>query len=142
RDGVDGLGGGWFGDCVLKKVGDGLATYFWTDTWLDGSPLCVRFRRLFDLAVNQSSTVAEMFSLGWGDGVAESVEGVGGGDVGGVSGFTSPIFFCRPARGYSVRGAYQILTTQQLDPVDGVEDLIWHKQVPLKVSIFAWRLLR
>ncbi|MCI59205.1 hypothetical protein A2U01_0080460, partial [Trifolium medium] len=32
-----------------------------------------------------------------------------------------------PARGYSVRGAYQILTTLQLDPVDGVEDLIWHK---------------
>ncbi|MCI19691.1 cysteine-rich receptor-like protein kinase, partial [Trifolium medium] len=23
-----------------------------------------------------------------------------------------------------------------------VEDLIWHKQVPLKVSILAWRLLR
>ncbi|MCI44378.1 70 kDa peptidyl-prolyl isomerase, partial [Trifolium medium] len=27
-------------------------------------------------------------------------------------------------------------------PVDVVEDLIWHKQVPLKVSILAWRLLR
>jgi hypothetical protein len=26
--------------------------------------------------------------------------------------------------------------------VEGGEDLIWHKQVPLKVSILAWRLLK
>ncbi|MCI36547.1 O-acyltransferase WSD1, partial [Trifolium medium] len=42
-----------------------------------------------------------------------------------------------PVNGYSVRGAYQILTSHQLDPLDTVEDLIWHNQVPLNVSIFA-----
>ncbi|MCI44578.1 heat-shock protein, partial [Trifolium medium] len=47
-----------------------------------------------------------------------------------------------PIRGYSVRGAYQILTSHPPVPVDDVDDLIWHKQVPLKVSILAWRLLR
>jgi hypothetical protein len=26
--------------------------------------------------------------------------------------------------------------------LDAAADLIWHRQVPLKVSIFAWRLLR
>jgi hypothetical protein len=41
RDGVDGLGGGWFGECVLNKVQDGTKTFFWTNTWLDGTPLCV-----------------------------------------------------------------------------------------------------
>jgi len=41
-----------------------------------------------------------------------------------------------------VRGAYQILTTQ-VDPICAdIGDLVWHKQVPLKVSILAWRLLR
>ncbi|MCH91106.1 70 kDa peptidyl-prolyl isomerase, partial [Trifolium medium] len=45
-------------------------------------------------------------------------------------------------RGFSVRGAYQLLTTHPIGPVAAVEDLIWHKHVPLKVSIFAWRLLR
>ncbi|GAU46775.1 hypothetical protein TSUD_402860 [Trifolium subterraneum] len=44
--------------------------------------------------------------------------------------------------GYSVRGAYQLLTSQQPVALDVAEELIWHKQVPLKVSIFAWRLLR
>jgi len=41
-----------------------------------------------------------------------------------------------------VRGVYQQLTTQAEPPDVTVGDLIWHKQVPLKVSIFAWRLLR
>jgi hypothetical protein len=41
-DGVYSLGGGWFGDCVLKKVGDGTETFFWTDSWLNGTPLCER----------------------------------------------------------------------------------------------------
>ncbi|GAU38578.1 hypothetical protein TSUD_322550 [Trifolium subterraneum] len=78
RDGVDGLGGGWCGDCVLKKA------------------------RSPDLWQWQPD----------------------------------------PVRGYSVWGGYQILTSQLVDSLGIVDDLIWHKQVPLKVSIFSWRLLR
>jgi hypothetical protein len=47
-----------------------------------------------------------------------------------------------PARGYSVRGAYLLLTSQHPAPLDATKDLLWHKQFPLKVSIFAWSLLR
>jgi hypothetical protein len=52
-------------------------------------------------------------------GVAETTVGVGGRDAEGVSG----------------------LTTQQPITLDPTEDLIWHKKVPLKVSIFVWTLL-
>lgn len=31
RDGVEGLRGGWFGECVTKKVGDGSNAFFWSD---------------------------------------------------------------------------------------------------------------
>ncbi|PNX57427.1 cysteine-rich receptor-like protein kinase, partial [Trifolium pratense] len=65
RDGVGGTMVGWFGESVGRKVEDGTDTLFWTDPWLGGSPLCDRFSRLFDLATTKSSTVAEMFSLGW-----------------------------------------------------------------------------
>jgi hypothetical protein len=58
RDGVGVLSGGWFVECVSKKVGDSLDTFFWTDPWLDGLSLWERFRRLFDLSENKSSTVA------------------------------------------------------------------------------------
>jgi hypothetical protein len=44
--------------------------------------------------------------------------------------------------GYTVRGAYQLLTSQTSASLDDAGKLIWHPQVPLKVSILAWRLLR
>ncbi|XP_045810476.1 uncharacterized protein LOC123904919 [Trifolium pratense] len=46
------------------------------------------------------------------------------------------------ADGYTVRGAYLFLTTRDAVTLDVASGLIWHRQVPLKVSIFAWRLLR
>ncbi|GAU10634.1 hypothetical protein TSUD_421120, partial [Trifolium subterraneum] len=90
-----------------------------------------RFERLFDLAVNKSDSVADMFQLGWGlggDAWAHSLDR----------------WLWRPDvdGGYTVRGAYQLLTAQDAVPLDATTGLIWHPQVPLKVSILAWRLLR
>ena len=47
-----------------------------------------------------------------------------------------------PSGGYTVRGAYDMLTSQDFPFVHQTSEFSWHKQVPLKVSIFAWRLLR
>jgi hypothetical protein len=46
-----------------------------------------------------------------------------------------------PTNGYSVRGAYHLLT--HLVPVIIIvhKDIIWNKVVLLKVSLFSWRLL-
>ena len=44
--------------------------------------------------------------------------------------------------GYSVRTGYQLLSSQDVIQADTPDDLIWHTQVPLKVTILAWRLLR
>jgi len=44
--------------------------------------------------------------------------------------------------GYSVRGVYSMLTTTDVPLAASEADLVWHRQVPLKVSVFAWRLLR
>ncbi|XP_024634593.1 uncharacterized protein [Medicago truncatula] len=48
------------------------------------------------------------------------------------------------AEGYSVRGAYDLdLLTTGDDPLMGLPfDLVWHPQVPFKVSVFAWQLIR
>ncbi|MCI17559.1 helicase-like protein, partial [Trifolium medium] len=43
---------------------------------------------------------------------------------------------------YTVRDAYALLTTMDDVDTDAISDLIWHKQVPLKVSVLAWRLIR
>jgi len=47
-----------------------------------------------------------------------------------------------PMGGYAVRGAYDLLTGGVNPIMDDALELAWHHQVPLKVSIFAWRLLR
>ncbi|KAK2456719.1 hypothetical protein QL285_004062 [Trifolium repens] len=65
RDGGE-LGGRWVEEHVLRRVGDGSETFFWTDLWLDEIPLRERFGCLFDLATTKLRTVAEMFSLEWG----------------------------------------------------------------------------
>jgi hypothetical protein len=46
-----------------------------------------------------------------------------------------------PDAGHSVRGAYQLLISQDSFTLGDAEDLVWHKRVHLKVFIFAWRLL-
>ena len=44
--------------------------------------------------------------------------------------------------GYSVRGVYDMLTSQEQPQLHPNMELIWHKQVPLKVFILAWLLMR
>jgi len=77
RDGVGEAHGGWFAGRVSKVLGDGTNTFFWFDRWLGDVPLCMRFARLFDLATNKLSTVADMCTLGWGKRERRGVGGEG-----------------------------------------------------------------
>ncbi|GAU50579.1 hypothetical protein TSUD_410040 [Trifolium subterraneum] len=47
-----------------------------------------------------------------------------------------------PDKDYSVRSAYHLLTSHNSVTLHVAYGLISHSQVPLKVSILAWRLLR
>jgi hypothetical protein len=158
RDGLGEVGEGWFRDNVERKVGDGVDTAFWLDPWVGGVPLSVRFGRLFNLAVNKSISVADMCELGWDEGGeawqwrrrlwAWEEELLGEcrillSDISLQHNSTDRwVWRLDPLNGYSVRGVYQMLTSQPVQTSEVLSDLIWHKQVPLKVSIFAWRLLR
>ncbi|GAU29128.1 hypothetical protein TSUD_58940 [Trifolium subterraneum] len=158
RDGVGGFGSGWFRESVVKRVGNGAETFFRTDPWVGGSPLCEWFGRLFDLAENKSCSVAEMFSLGWEAGgdawvwrrhlwvweeeMLRECQTL-------LLNFSFQVQYSDSWHwqpdidtDYSVRGAYQLLTSHDSVTLGEAETIIWHKQVPLKVSICAWRLLR
>jgi len=47
-----------------------------------------------------------------------------------------------PIHGYSARGTYRFLTSTAEPVMASVINNVWHKLVPLKVSLFAWRLLQ
>ncbi|CAJ2630083.1 unnamed protein product [Trifolium pratense] len=158
REGVGVPEGRWFGDHVVRRVGDGVDTFFWTDTWLDETPLSERFGRLFELAETKLVTVSEMFHRGWGtDGAAwvwrRQLRAWEEEMLGECQSLLSNISLQAqssdrwqwqpdPDTGFTVRGAYQLLTTIHSVTLDEADHLIWHPQVPLKVSILAWRLLR
>ncbi|GAU30108.1 hypothetical protein TSUD_295890 [Trifolium subterraneum] len=158
RDGGGEADGGWFGGHISRQVGDGSDTFFWTDPWVGGTPLSERFGRLFDLAVNKSVFVADMFQAGWGVGgeawvwrrLLRAWEEEMLGECQNLlltislQEHSSDRWLWQPDLdcGYTVRGAYQLLTAQTEVPLHAASGLIWHPQVPLKVSIFAWRLLR
>ncbi|GAU13664.1 hypothetical protein TSUD_347680 [Trifolium subterraneum] len=129
RDGGGELGGGWFGEHIRRKVGDESDTFFWTDPWLDGIPLrgeaWVWHRPLAweEEMLRECQTLLLTVSL---------------------QDHSSDSWQWQPASdsGYAVRGAYQLLTAQAAVPLDVMAGLVWHPQVPLKVSILAWRILR
>ncbi|GAU48395.1 hypothetical protein TSUD_405400 [Trifolium subterraneum] len=142
----------------VRRVGDGDDTFFWSNPWLGGVPLCVRYRHLLDLATNQSISVAEMCALGWEEGGAgwqwrrhlwvwaEKLLAECRGlllDIALQTNISdSWIWQTDIGGGYSVRDAYSRFTALADGTTTGASDLIWHKQVPLKVSVLAWRLLR
>ena len=161
RDGFGSALGNWYVDNVRLKAGNRLNTLFWLDRWVGDVPLRVRYRRLFDLFDNKLVIVAQMFALGWDEGggawrwrrrlwaweeelvkecrtllltVSLQVEND---DV-----WT---WIPDPLAGYTVRGAFRTLTNGA--PLNHdvhlfYDDLLWRKDVPLKVLIFACRLFR
>ncbi|GAU19481.1 hypothetical protein TSUD_77250 [Trifolium subterraneum] len=127
------LGSSWFGEQVSRRVGDGLDTFFWTDPWVEGVPLWwgvdgEAWQWWRELWVWEEEMLREcqslLLNLTLQDRSSDRWQ-----------------WQPDPDEGYTVRGAYQLLT-QGSATTDVADKLIWHSQVPLKVSILAWRLLR
>jgi hypothetical protein len=120
--------------------------------------LRLQFPRLFELSVNKGATVKEMADKGWN---------VGGGAwvwrrrllaweeesvlecssllcdiVLQVSTLDRWRWVLDPINGYSVKGTYKYLTMPTIPLEPGLYGAAWQKHVPLKVSVFAWHLLR
>lgn len=47
-----------------------------------------------------------------------------------------------PVHGYTVREAYRFITHPGNNDDRSIVDDVWHKQIPLKVSLLVWRLFR
>nr|GEY28470.1 RNA-directed DNA polymerase, eukaryota, reverse transcriptase zinc-binding domain protein [Tanacetum cinerariifolium] len=95
------------------RIGDGLNTRFWLDTWTLDLPLCVRFPRLFALEFDKEISVAAK----WG----------------------ATSYFC-DLNGDGVFRVKDIRSALD-EPFLPSSDVAtrWVKFVPIKVNIFAWR---
>jgi hypothetical protein len=147
-----------FDNNIRRMVGDGRKTFFWTDNWLGGVPLNIQFSRLYELSVHKDVLVEEMARLGWEVGGSgwvwrrrlmaweeDSVRECASLLNNVVLQENNPNqwrWLLDPIHGYTVSGTYRFLTTIVDHAVAGVLNDVWHKVVPSKVSLFAWRLLQ
>jgi hypothetical protein len=116
--------------------------------------LKLKFPHLFDLSVNKESTVEEMARLGWEIGgrewewrrrlltwEEESVEECSvmlHDIVLQVTTHDTWRWLQDPIHGYSVRGAYHLITTTGTTVDRTLVDDVWHRCIPSKVSFFVW----
>ena len=132
--------------------------YFWSDLWVGGVSFRERFSRLFELPVDKWVSVFDLFQLGWGENgetwkwrrslFAWEEEQVGElclllqNVTLQVDKEDICIWNLEKSNAYTVRSAYNCHTTQLpvVVPVD--MKMLWQKNVPLKVVVFAWRLFR
>ncbi|GAU39751.1 hypothetical protein TSUD_219940 [Trifolium subterraneum] len=117
REGGGESEGGWFGEHVSRRVGNGVGAE--GEAWVWRRQLRVWEEEMLGECQNLLSNIflQAQSSYRWQ-------------------------WQADPDTSYTVRGAYQLLTTHDSLPMDDAEHLIWHPQVPLKDSVFAWRLLR
>jgi hypothetical protein len=124
RDGIGEGGEGSFASYVSTRVGDGANTDFWRDSWCGNIPLCVCFRRLYDLAVNKPVTVRNMFELGvevhgeawqwaWEEELVEECREIFLTVTLQDSSSDRWLWLPDQIGGYSVRGVYDLLTAQE-----------------------------
>jgi len=158
QNGIGVEGGRWFEESISKCLGNDFNNFFWSDCWVGTVSLMEIFRRLYDLSIHKDLSAGEMHALGWGeDGEAwrwrrrllaweeELVVEIRNLLTNVTLQDTEPdVWLWRPniGDGYTVRGVYQMLMRQEMHNHDVVSDAPWHKSVPLKVFICAWRLFR
>ncbi|GAU45475.1 hypothetical protein TSUD_190940 [Trifolium subterraneum] len=57
------LNNNWFSNNVVKKLGNGVDTSFWEDTWVGNRSLKDRFPRLYSISIQKEAKVAELHSF-------------------------------------------------------------------------------
>jgi len=149
----------WFSDHVDRVLGNGKHTLFWSDVWYGEVSFRVRFSRLYELSEFKEISVFDMYHLGWGeDGEAwrwrrrfffvwEEEE------MGELMLLLHTIrlqvdrddrwrWTLESSNVFSVRSAYNFLSANPPLTLSVPIASLWHKDVPLKVVLFAWRLFQ
>jgi len=148
----------WFDENVCRVVSDGRGTLFWYDNWIGEFPLRLKFSRLFALSVSKESTVEEMLRLGWEeDGLAwvwrRRLLAWEEGSVRECAAMSNNLVLQEnvhdtwrwqldPICGYSVKKSYRYITNSEMTLDRTLANDVWLKQIPSKVSLLVWRLLR
>ncbi|GAU49947.1 hypothetical protein TSUD_408420 [Trifolium subterraneum] len=153
----------WFSEGIGKKVGDGLMTSFWFETWIGDTPLKVQYQRLFQVLEQITSKVGEMgtwvdgewvWDLKWRrvlfvwevdllDDLMRTLNSIQ------ITNANDNWFWKHDANGiFSVKSAYSVVELDSRVDVAMPEvpsfilAKVWKSWAPSKVIVFSWKLLQ
>jgi hypothetical protein len=50
----------WMHSNLISKLEDGCKTSFWHDNWLGDGAMCLKYRKLYKVAINKQARVSEL----------------------------------------------------------------------------------
>jgi hypothetical protein len=152
----------WCSEIMVKKVGNGGGTRFWLDTWVGGGALALSFPRLFSISSQKDDLISNMggwtsdgwvWNLRWRRQLFTWEEELCTNllnTIGGAN-FSShdDVWYCEIGRDgvYRVKEGYDFLCQNFLPGLNINNDCCrvlkesWISLAPLKVVIFAWKLV-
>ncbi|GAU29496.1 hypothetical protein TSUD_360410 [Trifolium subterraneum] len=152
----------WFAESIVRKVGNGNSTSFWSTIWIGDDPLSVVFPRLFSLSNNNDRMVKDfgeyregrwIWSFSWRRDLFQWEEDL----VAQLRELLDPVVLSleedwwrwRPETNgvFSVNSSYKLLV-DELESEEVLEEAeitvfgqIWDSPAPSKVIAFSWQLL-
>ncbi|GLT83320.1 hypothetical protein SLE2022_016150 [Rubroshorea leprosula] len=144
---------GWLRSGIVREVGDGSETLFWKDIWCWDESLKENFLRLFNIS-RDKEIVARVGQ--WKDGTWSWAwrwrRNLFAWEINLLQDLTSMVESQKPRLGktdrwscrydskscYSVCSAYKTLSMIQHTRNPRRYKLLWRKNVPMKVAVFAW----
>nr|GEW28263.1 RNA-directed DNA polymerase, eukaryota, reverse transcriptase zinc-binding domain protein [Tanacetum cinerariifolium] len=135
---------------IQKRLGNGVDTSFWEETWLEGTTLKYRYLRLFALEMNKQISVADKLAQeGLGSSFRRAPRGglesfqLSGliykvGDIRLVNKSDRWICDLESSGSFSVASVRKEIDLMRLDEVSS--QTRWIKEVPIKLNVLAWKV--
>ncbi|WMV12818.1 hypothetical protein MTR67_006203 [Solanum verrucosum] len=139
---------------VTFRVGNGLKTSFWNETWLGDVNLRILFPDLYIISLQQNDTIAQMWSpQGWDLMFRRALNDWEVGRVadllhalnlfpGTVTEPDKPVWRLHSRGVFTVKSCYWERNTNHFLTTVWPWKLIWKIKVPLKVACFTWLVIR
>lgn len=122
---------------------NGLATFFWTDTWISHKPLATVYPHIYSQSIKPTILVSPVMQDGLLANLWNRLTNVASNELVDVLSLlqdfapndASDDRFLLHGALFSSRQAYSIIT--DVDDIDPFTELIWSSKVPIKVKIFG-----
>ena len=144
---------------IQWRLGSGDRIKFWEDEWIEGeAPLLTKYPRLFSISRQQNQVIQQMggykeeweWNLSWRRSLFDNEIPMATNFLRDIERKTIQrnrrdewVWKTDQSGKYTAQSAYNLMRGAEVEGIqDGAFEELWKLKVPIKVAVFAWRLLR